>query len=119
MPNYQQDLNLTFQALSDPTRRQVLEQLSRGQASVKELAEPFDMALPSFMQHLKMLERSALVRSQKKGRVRTFSIEPAQMETASAWLSEQLAQWTRRLDQLDSYVLELAKQEENKETNHE
>jgi DNA-binding transcriptional ArsR family regulator len=80
----------------------------RGPASVTELAEPFPMALPSFLQHMKVLERSALVRSVKNGRVRTFQIEPKQMQSATHWLHAQLEIWERRLDQLDNYLKELA-----------
>jgi len=90
MTQYQMSLDPVFQALADPTRRQVLERLSRGPASVKELASPFDMALPSFMQHLKVLEESSLVRSHKQGRVRTFALEPDTLRQAGDWLSQQL-----------------------------
>jgi len=109
-----QDLDQTFQALADPTRRQVLERLGRGPATVTELAEPFHMALPSFMQHLKVLERSHLVRSEKIGRVRTFHLVPQQIENAERWLKVQRDGWEKRLDQFDSYVTALAKEE-----NHE
>jgi DNA-binding transcriptional ArsR family regulator len=111
MTNYQHDLNNTFHALADPTRRAVLERLSRGPASVTELAEPFNMALPSFLQHLKVLEQCALVRSAKHGRIRTFQIEPQQMQQAQHWLSDQLEVWERRLNQLDNYLKELAMKE--------
>ena len=110
MPNYQ-NLDQTFQALANPTRRQVLERLSRGPASVTELAEPFEMALPSFMQHLEVLERGRLVRSEKVGRTRTFHLVPEQVESAEQWLKVQLGLWEKRLDQFDSYVKELAKEE--------
>jgi len=111
MANYDNDLTQTFHALADPTRRQVVERLSQGPASVTELAEPFDMALPSFMQHLKVLEASKLVQSNKVGRVRTFQIRASQMEKAKQWLNDQLEIWERRFDQLDSYVLTLAQKE--------
>lgn len=110
VPNYQ-NLDQTFQALADPTRRQVLERLSRGPASVTELAEPFEMALPSFMQHLQVLERGRLVRSEKVGRTRTFHLVPEQVESAEQWLKVQLGLWEKRLDQFDSYVKDLAKEE--------
>jgi DNA-binding transcriptional ArsR family regulator len=96
-----------FRALSDGTRRQVLARLSLGPASVTELATPFDMALPSFVQHLRVLEASGLVRSQKTGRVRTYRIVPKQMKLAETWLAQQRALWERRLDQLDDYLMEL------------
>ena len=96
-----------FRALSDPTRRRVLERLSRSPASVSELAAPFDMALPSFVEHLGILEKSGLVRSQKKGRVRTYQLAPRRLRIAEDWLGRQRALWERRLDQLDDYLLKL------------
>jgi DNA-binding transcriptional ArsR family regulator len=96
-----------FRALSDPTRRHVLERLSRSAASVSELAEPFEMALPSFLQHLRILEDSGLVRSHKKGRVRTYQLAPKRLKLAEDWLARQRSLWERRLDQLDAYLLEL------------
>lgn len=108
------DLDQTFQALADPTRRRVLERLGRGPATVTELAKPFHMALPSFMQHLKVLERSHLVRSEKVGRIRTFHLLPQQVESAERWLKAQRDGWEKRLDQFDSYVKNLA-EEENRE----
>lgn len=88
----------------------MLERLSRGPATVTELAEPFAMALPSFLQHLKVLERSRLVSSEKKGRVRTFRLVPRQIESAELWLKAQRDLWERRLNQLDSYVKELVEE---------
>ncbi|MCC9604298.1 metalloregulator ArsR/SmtB family transcription factor [Blastopirellula sp. JC732] len=96
-----------FRALADPTRRQVLERLSRGPASVSELAKPFEMAMPSFVQHLGVLEDCDLVRSTKKGRVRTFELVPQSLQTAEDWLGQQRQLWERRLDQLDDYLLKL------------
>jgi DNA-binding transcriptional ArsR family regulator len=96
-----------FRALSDPTRRQVLERLSRSPASASELASPFEMALPSFLEHLKILEGSGLVRSRKKGRVRTYQLAPGRLRMAENWLSKQRELWEQRLDQLDSYLMEL------------
>ena len=96
-----------FRALSDPTRRDVLERLCRSPGSVSELAEPFDMALPSFVEHLKILEGCGLVRSTKVGRVRTYRLVPKRLRLAEDWLSQQRTIWERRLDQLDSYLLDL------------
>ena len=96
-----------FHALADPTRRAVLERLGRGAAPVSELAEPFAMALPSFLQHLKVLEECGLVRSHKSGRVRTYEASPEPLHAAESWISAQRALWERRLDQLDRYVEEL------------
>jgi DNA-binding transcriptional ArsR family regulator len=96
-----------FRALSDPTRRRVLERLSRSPASVSELAEPFGMSLPSFVQHLRVLEGSGLVRSSKTGRVRTFQLAPRRLKLAEDWLAQQRTMWEQRLDQLDDYLLQL------------
>lgn len=96
-----------FRALADPTRRRVLARLSRSPGSVSELAEPFDMALPSFVEHLKILEGCGLVRSQKTGRVRTYQLVPKRLRLAEDWLAEQRTLWERRLDRLDAYLIEL------------
>jgi DNA-binding transcriptional ArsR family regulator len=108
VPNQVVALDRVFQALADPTRRAVLQRLSGGVAAVSELAEPFDMALPSFLQHLKVLEGCGLVRSRKSGRIRTYQISPEPLKTAEGWMSEQRALWERRLDQLDRYLEDLA-----------
>ncbi|MBV5323953.1 MAG: winged helix-turn-helix transcriptional regulator, partial [Rhodospirillaceae bacterium] len=94
-------------ALSDPTRRHVLERLSARPASVSELAAPYRMALPSFVEHLKVLEKSGLVRSRKAGRVRTYSLAPEQLKLAEDWLGKQRTLWERRLDRLDAYLLQM------------
>jgi DNA-binding transcriptional ArsR family regulator len=96
-----------FRALSDPTRRRVLERLSKRPGSVSELAAPFDMALPSFVEHLRVLEGCGLVRSRKVGRIRTYRLVPGRLKLAEDWLTRQRALWERRLDQLDEYLLEL------------
>lgn len=96
-----------FRALSDPTRRLVVERLGESPASVSELAQPFDMALPSFVQHLRILEGCGLVSSTKSGRVRTYRLDSARLKVAEDWLARQRALWERRLDQLDSYLLKL------------
>ena len=98
------DLDRVFGALSDPTRRAVMTRLGEGPAAVSELAAPFDMALPSFTQHLKVLEGCGLVRSRKRGRVRTYTLAPRAMEAAEAWMAEQRALWERRLDRLDDHL---------------
>jgi DNA-binding transcriptional ArsR family regulator len=107
MPGAAEPIDGVFRALSDRTRRQVLARLSRGAASVSVLAEPFDMALPSFIQHLQILEQSGLVRSSKRGRVRTYQLVPESMKLAEDWLSQQRSLWERRLDQLDDYLIEM------------
>jgi DNA-binding transcriptional ArsR family regulator len=99
-----------FRALADPTRRQVVERLSRSAASVSELAAPFDMALPSFVQHLRVLEHCGLVRSRKRGRVRTYRLASERLGLAQGWLEKQRSLWELRLDQLDKYALKLKEQ---------
>lgn len=101
-----------FQALADPTRRAVVERLGRGPRSVSELAEPFAMALPSFMQHLRTLERAGLVRSTKVGRVRTCELVPRRLAQAEDWLARRRRLWERRLDQLDATLHALHAQED-------
>jgi len=100
-----------FRALADPTRRRVVERLNRSPASVSELAQPFEMALPSFIEHLKVLEGCGLVRSEKIGRTRTYQLAPEPLQLAENWLAEQRALWERRLDQFDAYVMSLKEQE--------
>jgi DNA-binding transcriptional ArsR family regulator len=100
-----------FYALSNATRRKVLEQLSLRPATVTELAAPFDMKLPSFVQHLSILERSRLVRSKKLGRVRTYEIAPERFKVAEDWLTTRRQLWESRLDQFDRYVRQLKEKE--------
>jgi DNA-binding transcriptional ArsR family regulator len=107
MPNLDVRLNDTFRALADPTRRAVVERLGRGPASVGDLAQPFAMALPTFLQHLRVLEDCGLIRSRKSGRVRTCELRAKAFTDAERWLGGQRALWTKRLDQLDSYLLTL------------
>ena len=109
MPN--QELTRVFQALTDPTRRAVLERLTRGSAAVSELAQPFKMALPSFVQHLGVLEECGLVHSKKQGRVRTYTLAPQPLEAAEHWLAAQRLLWERRLDSLDDFLKTLKEQQ--------
>jgi DNA-binding transcriptional ArsR family regulator len=104
MPNQSATLTHVFHALGDPTRRAVVERLGRGSASTTELARPFAMALPSFLQHLDVLRKCGLVRSRKRGRVRTFELVPQPLREAERWMAARRAVWERRLDQLDSYL---------------
>ena len=100
-----------FYALSNATRRKVLEQLTVGPASVSELAAPFDMKLPSFVQHLSVLEGSRLVKSKKRGRVRTYELAPERLRIAEDWLTERRRLWESRLDRFDEYVKQLKEKE--------
>ena len=100
-----------FHALSHPTRRRVLERLSAGPATVSELAAPFSMKLPSFVLHLSVLEQSRLVKSKKRGRVRTYEIAPDRFRVAENWLAERRQVWEARLDRFDQYVRQLKEKE--------
>lgn len=100
-----------FHALSNPTRRSVLERLSDGPATVSELAAPYDMQLPSFVQHLSVLERSRLVRSKKRGRVRTYELAPERFAVVDDWLAARRRSWEARLDRFDRYVKQLKDKE--------
>lgn len=106
MLNYNVSLNLIFHALADPARRIIVERLSQGPASVKELAKPLAMSLPAVVQHLQVLEASGLVRSEKVGRVRTCRIEPVVLNTAEQWISERRTSWEHHLDKLGAYLAE-------------
>ena len=117
MPNFQAatdpSLDSVFHALADPTRRAVIAQLSSATepASVSDLAKPFDMALPSFMQHLRVLEGSGLVSTTKQGRVRTCKMEPEALATAQDWIAEQKVLWEGRLDRLEAYLSDIQQNE--------
>jgi DNA-binding transcriptional ArsR family regulator len=100
------NLDLMFQALADPTRRIMVERLSRGPASVSELAKPFSISLPAIVQHLQVLEASGLVKSEKHGRVRTCSIDSSAMTHAEKWLNDRRIQWEKRLDRLGDLLME-------------
>lgn len=93
-----------FQALADPSRRSMVERLSRGPASVSELAKPLSMSLPAVIQHLQVLEASGLVHSEKVGRVRTCRIQPAALQAAEQWIVDRRAGWQSRLDRLGDYL---------------
>lgn len=110
MANKDVQLDRVFRALADPTRRAVLERLSGGPAAMSVLARPFKMALPSFSQHLDVLEGCGLVRSRKTGRVRTYRLAPQPLKVAEHWMVTQRATWERRLDQLDDYLEDLKEQ---------
>lgn len=104
MPQHAATLDRVFHALADPTRRAVIERLGTGPAATTELARPFAMALPSFSQHLDVLEQSGLVVSAKQGRVRTYRLAPDPLGAAEQWIDQQRHLWERRLDQLDQHL---------------
>jgi len=98
------DLDLMFAALADTSRRSMVERLSRGPAAVKELAAPLPMSLPGVLQHLRVLETSGLVRSEKVGRVRTYRLEPVALQAAEQWIADRRAGWAHRLDRLGDFL---------------
>jgi DNA-binding transcriptional ArsR family regulator len=100
-------LDLLFHALADPTRRVMVERLSRGPATVSDLARPLAISLPAVLQHLQVLEGSGLVRSEKVGRVRTCRLEPGALGAAERWIAARRTAWERRLDRLGALLAEL------------
>jgi DNA-binding transcriptional ArsR family regulator len=107
MDNYKAALDAIFHALSDPTRRAVVHRLSVGPATVSELSAPFDMALPSFMKHMRVLEDTGLVSTSKSGRVRTCTLERDKFAAAERWFEEQRALWSSRYENLDQLLEQL------------
>ena len=99
-------LDAMFQALADPSRRSMIERLTRGSATVSELAAPLDMSMPAVMQHLSVLEQSGLVRSSKKGRVRSCALEPAALSTVETWINQRRLFWQQSFDQLGAMLAE-------------
>ncbi|MBF9043317.1 metalloregulator ArsR/SmtB family transcription factor [Rhodobacterales bacterium HKCCE4037] len=101
-------LDSIFAALSDPTRRAVIARLGQGEAAVKTLAEPHDMALPSFLKHIDTLERAGLVRSRKDGRVRVCTLHPEALAVVETWIDQQKRLWEGRLDRLSALAEQIA-----------
>lgn len=114
MGNHQAALDGVFHALSDATRRAVIQRLGQGPATVSELSKPFDMALPSFMKHLRVLEENDLIHSTKTGRLRTCRVNPKRLRAAEAWMAEQRALWEARADRLEDLVTTLHAQEKSR-----
>jgi DNA-binding transcriptional ArsR family regulator len=104
MPYHSQPLDLAFHALSDPTRRAVVSKLAQGEVPVTVLAAPFNMALPSFSQHLKVLEECGLITSEKRGRSRWCRLVPERLNAAADWMEAERQQWTERLERLGAYL---------------
>ncbi len=114
MGNHQASLDGVFYALSDATRRAVIHRLGKGPATVSELSKPFDMALPSFMKHLRVLEEHDLIRSTKTGRLRTCRVNPKRLHAAESWMAEQRALWEARSDRLENLVTALYQEEKSR-----
>jgi DNA-binding transcriptional ArsR family regulator len=108
---YSGELDLVFQALGDPTRRALVDRLAQGPATVSALAAPLPMSLPAVHQHLKVLEASGLIRSEKLGRTRTCHLDLTMLDTAQTWIESRKAMWLRRLDRLDAYLASLPPEE--------
>ena len=111
MANHMQNLDSVFHDLADPTRRAIVLQLSRNPATVSALHEPERMALPTLLQHIRVLELSGLIITKKAGRVRTCELRPVALRVTEAWLARQRALWQARLDRLDDYALKLHAEE--------
>jgi DNA-binding transcriptional ArsR family regulator len=105
-------LDRIFHALSDRSRRSMVERLSQGPASVTELAAPLSMALPSVLKHLRVLEEGGIVLSQKRGRVRTYRIEPRALALVEEWTAARKAMWNRQFDRLDEFLAEETRDDE-------
>ena len=111
MLNDSSKLDRAFQALADPARRGMLARLARGPATVSELAQPLEMSLPGVMQHLKALEESGLIRSEKKGRVRTCRLQPGVLAAAEHWLVDRRSEWEKRHDRFEQHVMKMQEKE--------
>ncbi|MBE0553048.1 MAG: helix-turn-helix transcriptional regulator [Rhodobacteraceae bacterium] len=110
MAKFDPDLNLIFQALSDPTRRAMLARLGKGAVPVSELARPTGLALPTVMRHLSVLEEAQLIATEKTGRTRLCRARPDTLAATADWLEEQRAIWEGRADRLEAYVMKLMEQ---------
>lgn len=104
MANYETELSRSFSALADPTRRAIVGRLCDGPKSISELSEPFEMALPSLLKHVRILEESGLVSSEKVGRVRTCRIEPHALRATELWIRQHISAWEERLDRMEAHI---------------
>ena len=111
MLKYSGELDLAFTALSDPTRRALVDRLATGPATVSELAAPLPISMPAVLQHLKVLEEGGLVRSEKVGRVRNCHLEMKMLNSAQTWIDARRQMWERRLDRLDTFLATLPPEE--------
>ena len=111
MAKFSTDLDLAFSALADPTRRAIVSRLCDGPRSVSALSEPFELALPSLLKHLRVLEQSGIISSEKTGRVRTCRIEPHALHATEAWSHQHIAAWEKRLDRLEAHIARLKRKD--------
>ncbi|MGG4491202.1 ArsR/SmtB family transcription factor [Metabacillus idriensis] len=118
MVNYksENDLSQIFSVLSDPTRRAIIKELSKSEKTVKKMAEPFDMSLPAFIKHLKVLENAGLVSFRKVGKYKYYHLEPKGIDFAMKWLNDLSSFWNSQLTSLEKYLLESEKEEGGNET---
>ncbi|MDX2263809.1 MAG: metalloregulator ArsR/SmtB family transcription factor [Hyphomicrobiales bacterium] len=112
-------LSQTLSALADPTRRAILARLAIGEASVSELAEPFDMSLPAVSKHLKVLEKAGLIAKGREAQWRPRRLEPQPLKDVSDWVSQYRRFWEERFDRLDAYLMELQNKEKDNAGNDE
>lgn len=104
MAKFSTDLDKAFFALADPTRRAIVSRLCHGPKSVSELSEPFELALPSLLKHVRVLEQSGLISSEKIGRVRTCKIEPDALHATEGWIHQHVSAWEQRLDRMEAHI---------------
>ncbi len=104
MAKFEHHLSLAFAALADPTRRAIVARLCSGDATVGELAEPFEIGLPTLLKHIRVLERGGIVASEKSGRVRTCSLTTGALRNTDDWLRTHIATWESRLDRLEAHL---------------
>jgi DNA-binding transcriptional ArsR family regulator len=109
MAKFSADLDRAFSALADPTRRAIVIRLCDGPKSVSELSEPFEIALPSLLKHVRVLEQSGLISSEKIGRVRTCKVEPQALQATEAWIHQHIAAWEKRLDRMEAHIERMKK----------
>ncbi|HTI82064.1 MAG TPA: metalloregulator ArsR/SmtB family transcription factor [Acetobacteraceae bacterium] len=111
-------LDQTFSALADPTRRAILARLATGEASVNELAQPFDMSLPAISKHLKVLERAGLISRGRDAQFRPCRLEPHALKRAADWIDQYRVFWEQSLDRLEDYLKELQGKEKKRGRKH-
>ncbi|GAB5446121.1 ArsR/SmtB family transcription factor [Gymnodinialimonas sp.] len=113
MPNNDSRIETTFSALADPTRRAVVQALSNGPTAVSQLAKPFEMALPSFTQHLAVLEDAGLIVSKREGRSRICSLNPSTLKVAEDWMATYRQQWEHRMDRYQAHLKNMKSEKPN------
>jgi DNA-binding transcriptional ArsR family regulator len=119
MVNYKENnLDQIFSVLSDPTRRAIIKELSKGEKTVKKMAEPFDMSLPAFIKHLKVLEKAELVSFRKVGKYKHYYLQPKGIDYATEWLNDLSSFWKNQLSSLEKYLLNSKKEKGGNKNDH-